>query len=372
MEPIKPNEPSQEHGTNDSQAGINNGLLYYIYTYPYFFLSVCWLLYTGLDIVTTLKMDLHFDLWQGVVNLAFAFIVSAILLYFFFPGLKNFRKSIMQPFLALAFLVGAIYLKISIDIAFGFVQLSTEKCWIQEGIRLFHYSIMVFVVWILKATAEHLRKIINTEVYAKNLLMRNQILQLSPHFFLNILNCIRGKAVGISTELSDDLSHLNNFLTFSLFSDKDDNSLIFEIDVIKSFLHLQDLRFGKSIFLDSTIRIAPELLTEDIFFPKTALLNLVENCYKHGDLTDPNHPGRLKIILNTDPDTLAPVLLFDCSNPIKPKEEHSFGSGMSNRMIKELLEVSVPKINWKETISETNYRLQLTINYQKNASGWYC
>ena len=371
MKPIQPNEPSQEPGTNDTLVGTDNGLLDKIYTYPYVFLSLCWILYTVLDIATTVKLGLDFDWRPGLANLTFAFVVSAVLLYLLFPGVRDIRRSFIRALIAIVLLVAVIFLKIEVDKTLSSVQVPTGHRWIQEGVRLFHYSIIVFVVWLLKVTVEHLRKIINAEVYAKNLLMRNQILRLSPHLFLNILNDIRGKAVGISKELSEDLSHLNNFLTYSLINDKDDNSLIFEIEVIKSFVHLQDLRFGRDIFFESDISMDPQLLTKNVFFPKTALLNLVENCYKHGDLTDPNHPGRLHITLSIDPDTATPVLYFDCSNPVKSKEEHSFGGGMSNRTIKELLAFSLPKVNWKETLSATNYRLQITINYRENASGWY-
>lgn len=370
---MKPNHQSdfgQATGTNGSLVGTNNHFIFKIHKYPYVFLVICWFAYTVLDVSTSLKLGLEFSWEFGLINLTFALLISAILLYWFFPGMKNLRSNGIKAFLAFFSLLFAIHLKIEVQNALELSIASLTYQWISESIRLFHYSVIVFLVWVLKITAEYLYAIINGEIYAKNLLLRNQSLKLPTHFFLNVFNGIRGKSAGISKELFEDLTHLNNFLRYYLYNDKDDDSLVFEIDIVKSFLHLQHVRFGKTMFFESVIQIDDQLILKDFFFPKTALLNLVDNIFKHGDLTKKDKPATIQIALTMNPVTSEVTFLFNCEN-LKNLEKHQPDGGLAQTTVKELLNFSLPKNKWVEVNSKDTYRLSLTIKYSKNDSGSY-
>jgi sensor histidine kinase YesM len=131
--------------------------------------------------------------------------------------------------------------------------------------------------------------------------------QLNPHFLFNALNSIKA-LVHINPEQSRDaIVKLSELLRFTLQYGKEKFiSLGIEMDEVKKYLELEQLRFGKRL----TVRYAihPETLLMPI--PPALLLTLVENAIKHGVarqmgatvvevLTAPNPSGLLTVtVLN--------------------------------------------------------------------------
>ncbi|MEO6893884.1 MAG: histidine kinase [Ginsengibacter sp.] len=113
-----------------------------------------------------------------------------------------------------------------------------------------------------------------------NLELRSIRSQLNPHFVFNALGSIQGL---INTNEIDKanqyLSEFSNLLRDSLkSSDKDFVPLASEIKMIKSYLKLEQLRFG----FEFKINLDDKINTSEIQIPSLLLQPLIENAVKHG------------------------------------------------------------------------------------------
>jgi sensor histidine kinase YesM len=116
-------------------------------------------------------------------------------------------------------------------------------------------------------------------------------LQINPHFLFNILDLI-GKASILgdpekATELIEDTAKI---LRYSLQSTKMTASLREELDIVKTYLFLQQARFGDAIGFE--IKTDDTLM--DIPIPSMIIQPLIENCFKHG--FDGKNPLRISVM----------------------------------------------------------------------------
>ncbi len=113
-----------------------------------------------------------------------------------------------------------------------------------------------------------------------NLELRSIRSQLNPHFVFNALSSIQGLInTNEINKANQYLSEFSNLLRDSLkSSDKDFVPLESEIQIITSYLKLEQLRFGfeYKINVDNTIN------TSEIQIPSLLIQPLIENAVKHG------------------------------------------------------------------------------------------
>lgn len=102
--------------------------------------------------------------------------------------------------------------------------------------------------------------------------------QLNPHFLFNSLNSIRWLAI-IRREdnIVSAVDDLSNILAYSIGKNGDISTLRSELDSVKHYLAIQNLRYGGRFLLET--RIPEELLEYEI--PRFMLQPLVENCILH-------------------------------------------------------------------------------------------
>ena len=103
--------------------------------------------------------------------------------------------------------------------------------------------------------------------------------QLNPHFLFNSLNSIRWlaiirKADNIVTAIDD----LSSILSYSMAKDGDLSSLALELESVRHYLAIQNLRYGGRFVLRAGV--PPELLPAGVL--KFMLQPVVENCVVHG------------------------------------------------------------------------------------------
>ena len=128
--------------------------------------------------------------------------------------------------------------------------------------------------------------------------------QVQPHFMFNTLNNIYSVAVKKSPETAHLILKLSSFLDYNLYDAKKEKvPLETELEYVKNFIALQQLRFGEK--LDVSINVYDPI--DDLCIAPLLLLPLVENCIKHGvaaslsnswirvDVSRKNHSFTIKI-----------------------------------------------------------------------------
>ena len=125
--------------------------------------------------------------------------------------------------------------------------------------------------------------------------------QLNPHFVFNALGSIQGL---INTNEIDKanqyLSEFSNLLRDSLkSSDKDFVPLESEIGMMKSYLKLEQLRFG----FEFEIIVGEHINSSEIQIPSLLLQPLIENAVKHG-ISGMKKNGKITIDLSVNDKTM--------------------------------------------------------------------
>jgi sensor histidine kinase YesM len=149
--------------------------------------------------------------------------------------------------------------------------------------------------------------------------------QINPHFLHNTLNFLYSRSLPYSPELSEGILTLSEIMRYALDKTEDEDGkvpLSKEIEHVRHFLKIQQLRFGNSLQVVFKVRGNPESHRILPF----VLITLTENAFKHGDLKNADHPVRLELDISED----GRLHLF-CSNKKKsgPKEL-STGIGLDN------------------------------------------
>ena len=103
--------------------------------------------------------------------------------------------------------------------------------------------------------------------------------QISPHFLFNMMANMVSLARQKSDLLEPSLLKLSDLLRYMLYeSDKDRFLISNEISYLKSYVELQQLRFGEDVNLHVEIKKGKE----DCFIEPMLLIPFVENAFKHG------------------------------------------------------------------------------------------
>jgi hypothetical protein len=157
--------------------------------------------------------------------------------------------------------------------------------------------------------------------------------QMNPHFFYNALNTIQAYI------FKNDKQKANNYLAkFSKLtriilemSEKESVLLTDELDAIKLYLDLEQMRFSDDF--SYVIEVSNQVKSEIIEFPPMLLQPYVENAIKHG-LLHSNKEKVLKISINIENKTI--VVMIDDNgigrqksaeiNNLKNKKHQSFAT----------------------------------------------
>lgn len=161
------------------------------------------------------------------------------------------------------------------------------------------------------------KQLVNENVMVQFETLRNQV---SPHFLFNSLNALSSL---IKTDPDQAVKFTQAFSkifrSVLQIKDKPVISLLEEMDHVRSYLHLQKMRFGDS--LQITENIDEECL--DLLLPPLALQLVVENAIKHNAI-GANNPLEIKITAHGN--------FVEVSNCIQRRNyvEDSTGTGIKN------------------------------------------
>lgn len=200
-------------------------------------------------------------------------------------------------------------------------------------------------------------ELINRQQSSELALLRSQV---NPHFLFNTLNNIYALVYNKSDEAPAAVMKLSSLMRYMLYESSIDKVLLEkEIDYIKSFIELQELRLKSLDFVDfkiigniEGIKIAPMLL-----------IPYVENAFKHCSKSE--SPG---IFITIEANT--GQLKMQIMNYVKDENPHSeqpSGIGLINT--KRRLELLYPNLHeLKITETDTQYQVDLMINIKSGLS----
>jgi len=174
-----------------------------------------------------------------------------------------------------------------------------------------------------RSAAERKLKEKETETLKTELsLLRSQV---SPHFMFNVLNNMVALARKQSDQLEPSLIKLSSLMRYMLYeADEEKVSLEKEIDYLRSYIDLQQQRFGKQVVVDVIIHPADNQYDIEPML----LIPFVENAFKHG--TGMIKDARILIEMKAEKG----VLQFTVQNKYNPASEElrdkTSGIGLTN------------------------------------------
>ena len=173
--------------------------------------------------------------------------------------------------------------------------------------------------------------------------------QMSPHFLFNTLNNIYSLALNKSSNTSEALRELKLLMSYIQdFKNGEKISIREEIDHLKSFIALNDLRYGCEVVFDYDIK-------QDREIEPLLLLPFIENAYKHGR-TD--NESKIEITLLCDES----IFKFEVDNKLAFDKRKDDVGGIGIKNIKRRLEIIYgDRHQLFSTVSGDNYSVSLTI-----------
>ena len=111
--------------------------------------------------------------------------------------------------------------------------------------------------------------------------------QLHPHFLFNTMNNLYALSLEKSSLTTEGIAKISDLLRSVLYECNDKEiALDKEIKLIRNYIDLEKMRYGKRLAVDFKVRGRPE----ETRIAPMLLFTFVENCFKHGCSNDPGKP----------------------------------------------------------------------------------
>jgi two-component system, LytTR family, sensor kinase len=273
--------------------------------------------------------------WSTFLN-----IISFYGVYFSINYVFKRNRIVLSIILCFLLIAGSTLIRFPIDYIFWkYIYVLPEKdtvfqwAWVWNELRmviitgiyavLIHFTIRLFETQKLKA------ELINQKQAGELALLRFQI---NPHFLFNTLNNIYSLVYKKSDDAPEAVMKLSSIMRYTLYDANTEKvPLEKEIDFLKSFIELQNLRIKASNFVDfrvsgpvETVTVAPMLF-----------ISFVENAFKHG-MKKVQSPGILINLVVAEKRIIFEVVNYDKTND-PPNKDNVGGIGLQN--IKRRLEL---------------------------------
>ena len=182
------------------------------------------------------------------------------------------------------------------------------------------------------SVAELMERNYEEKLHSKDLELRLLQAQINPHFLYNLIDQIYWKALSHNApDVAQMLSSLAKYFRLSLHHGDSIIPLSDEIELVKTYLNLQKIRFGMRF--SAEITIDPE--AEKYYLPKMSLQPLVENALIHGVLKVPERTGIITIRVTKENEYIYCVVMDNgigmepdaASRLIREQPSQPYGSG---------------------------------------------
>lgn len=180
--------------------------------------------------------------------------------------------------------------------------------------------------------------------------------QLHPHFLFNTLNNIYSLALQKSDLTADSILKLTELLDYLVYqANKEKVALSKEVELLKSYLDLEKLRYGEKLQLNA--EFSP--INENIKVSPLILLPFVENCFKHGGAA-----GNGIFWINLKLKVYEGKFVFNIENSKKKKKDKTVNGGLGLENIRNRLALIYP--NRHRLVIDDNedfFSVRLEVNF---------
>ena len=117
--------------------------------------------------------------------------------------------------------------------------------------------------------------------------------QINPHFLFNTLNFLYAQAYPHSEETAKGILLLSNIMRYALKDDEYEGKVMLENELkhLENYIAINQLRFNHQLRIDYEVIGNVQFM---MIIP-LVLITFVENCFKHGDLSDPENPLVIRV-----------------------------------------------------------------------------
>jgi len=238
-------------------------------------------------------------------------------------------------YISITFLLSALFRKIGLIV--GSTPLTLSKAFVLSCVYrcLLYVGYATGYVYIIKSFRDQKRvealerqnlvtqiekqALENDLVQSQNNYLRSQI---NPHFLFNTLNFIYNDARKKAPMAADAIMNLAEMMRYALKRPEASEMvpLSEEIEQIEHLINLHKLRTANTINLELEV-------TGDLFglrFPPLILLTLVENIFKHGNVSHSTQQALIKIVYENDHLDITTINMIN-DNKGKQTESHHVG-----------------------------------------------
>lgn len=168
----------------------------------------------------------------------------------------------------------------------------------------------------------NIRLLINLKSEKAKTELLNLQSQVNPHFFFNMLNNLYGLVDKDSEQAKALILKLSDMMRYSVYEgQKERVSLQQEIDFIRNYIELHEMRYHKDIHITFDVDVADENLK---IIPLLFII-LVENAFKHGvEVLRNNAFVNISLVSQKN------ELTFSVTNNFDLEEESESGIGLTN------------------------------------------
>ncbi|MEH3114077.1 sensor histidine kinase [Pedobacter terrae] len=167
----------------------------------------------------------------------------------------------------------------------------------------------------------------NDLVQSQNNYLRSQI---NPHFLFNTLNFIYNDARKKAPMAADAIMNLAEMMRYALKRPTASEMvpLSEEIEQIEHLINLHKLRTANTINLE--LKVSGDML--GLRFPPLILLTLVENIFKHGNVTHSTQPAIIKIAYENNKLNISTINMINDNNGKQTESHHVGIDNVSKRL----------------------------------------
>lgn len=182
--------------------------------------------------------------------------------------------------------------------------------------------------------------------------LKNLKSQLNPHFLFNTLNSIYALIEVSPGEARDAVHRLSQLLRYVLYEDRDKVALNREVDFVRNYILLMELRLG-SDRVETDIDIAGH---EDMMIAPLLFIVPVENAFKHGNTADRNDKISISVKADGDKVVCRTVNRFRADTVV----DRGGGIGIAN-LRRRLHLIYGDRASLSTVVSDDTYTATLTI-----------
>ncbi|MBT34546.1 MAG: hypothetical protein CMO01_33200 [Thalassobius sp.] len=285
-----------------------------------------WIFYVIYELSTIFIIDSnYFNFWETFFNFslyAALFYTNALVIFPNFYKRGKYLLLVPSLLLTIAIFVSLRYiLKIYIIPLFGYdlvYEFRTSNRFLAESIWRGGYFIMLSIGYWFATN------MIKTEKERRKVEVAMLKSQINPHFLFNTLNFLYSKIHKVSEKTAEGILLLSDIMRYA-FQEDIEGKVMLEEEVIhiKNYIAINQLRF------ENTLQIKFEIIGKTQFrmIIPLVLITLVENCFKHGNANDPEHPIIITLDVKDD------YLIFSTFNKKRAiPAEKSTGVGLTNTL----------------------------------------